>query len=162
MSRTAFDHKDFKLNEQQEAVLGFMRSFANLRYGGKPLSEGWMIAYDLHGQTWNGVTIGDAGRRMRELRKEGVLESRKRGRFEEYRIATGPHIGTIAGSPPETTISKDAIEKLKGIVNESNAITRTVHSREEAYELEDKGWKIVDVKRNNGFYTATLTPPEHA
>jgi hypothetical protein len=88
MSRTAYDHPDFKLNEQQEAVLDFLAN-ARVYEKGKPPSE-WFVAYDLHGRwaTVNGkeVKIGDAGRRMRELREEGILESRKRGRFEEYRI----------------------------------------------------------------------------
>jgi DNA-binding transcriptional ArsR family regulator len=84
MTRTAYDHPDFKLNEQQEAVIDYMlNSFESD-------TKAWFIAYELHGaQGYSGmklVTIGDAGRRMRELREAGILESRKRGRYEEYRV----------------------------------------------------------------------------
>lgn len=86
---TALDHPDFKLNEQQEAVIDFFVEGSRfnplfLKY------DGWFTAYDLYGQ--NGyvrdkrVRIGDAGRRMRELRAKGILESRKRGKYEEFRI----------------------------------------------------------------------------
>lgn len=87
---SAIDHPDFKLNEQQEAVLGYIRDLTE--YG----RQEWFVAYDLHGKyaVVSGrdtkIKIGDAGRRMRELRQEGVLESRKRGRFEEYRIIVTP------------------------------------------------------------------------
>lgn len=87
MSRTAFDEPGFKLNEQQEAVLDFMsHNYSNDAEKGE-----WYTAYDLHKgigyiKSGKGVVIGDAGRRMRELREEGILESRKRGRFEEYRL----------------------------------------------------------------------------
>lgn len=84
---TSCDHPDFNLTEQQEAVLEFMADYAR-EY------DGWLIAYDLIGKggVVNGklVKIGDAGRRMRELRKLGKLESRKRGRFEEYRLVSRP------------------------------------------------------------------------
>lgn len=84
---TAFDH--VKLNEQQQAVLDAMRN--------NPLVDGdWCLAYDLVGRQGNvngkWVTIGDAGRRMRELREVGILESRKRGRYEEYKIVEPPKL----------------------------------------------------------------------
>lgn len=89
-SMTAFHHPDLNLTEQQEAVLDAM-------YQNASAHEGWFIAYDLHRLSGYSktsskrVVIGDAGRRMRELRKMGKLESRKRGRFEEYQIITDHH-----------------------------------------------------------------------
>lgn len=62
---TAFSHPDFKLNEQQEAVIESFKYF-----GGE-----WLSAYQLVGFKIDGVTIGDAGRRMRVLREEGILDS---------------------------------------------------------------------------------------
>lgn len=88
MTRTAYDHPDFKLNEQQEAVKNFLTY--TIKWNGIDDSDHWFTAYELTGQRQgvNGkmVTIGDAGRRMRELREAGILESRKRGRYEEYRV----------------------------------------------------------------------------
>jgi hypothetical protein len=84
---TTYDHEDFKLNEQQEAVLWWMNGMR------KDSPDNWAVAYDLHrkhgyAESGKRVLIGDAGRRMRELRELGILESRKRGRFEEYRITS--------------------------------------------------------------------------
>lgn len=62
------------LTTQEEAVLAAIRQ------------RGWSIAYELVGKQINGTTIGDAGRRMRNLRDRGILTSRKRGRYEEYNI----------------------------------------------------------------------------
>lgn len=144
---TAFDHPDFKLNEQQEAVLDRMHD------------RKWYLAYDLHGaegfvKSGRRVTIGDAGRRMRELRQEGLLESRKRGRFEEYRIIPGGSGGS-GGLLQRCNSCGDL-----GHVTCINSKTRTVHSREEANDLEERGWTILTWEIHNGFFTSTLQAPK--
>lgn len=145
MTFSAIDHPSFKLNEQQEAVLDYM--------AGNRGGEDWWTAYQLIGKRDSrGVTIGDAGRRMRELREAGILESRKRGRFEEYRLAQG------CTEPASSSRDADALSMAKFGPEK----VRTVHSREEAYDLEDRGWKIVSKENVNGLFKATLTKSPNA
>jgi hypothetical protein len=159
---TSYDHPDFKLNEQQEAVLWWMKN-----YGPFLLNTLWFTAYDLHGKigksNFRDVKIGDAGRRMRELRQEGILESRKRGRFEEYRLAPKTFelqiIDPIRLTPSQ---NQEYMRLLKGEKPEVPAEPKekTVTSREEAYDLVDQGWTLIDRETKDGYFTATLQAPQ--
>jgi hypothetical protein len=142
MSRTAYDHQDFDLNEQQEAV----RNLMTYR------DQEWFIAYDLIGAGWNGVTIGDAGRRMRELREEGILESRKRGRFEEYRLVAPHTTSTLPGRCP-------APYDASPLSRKSTSATRTSPSSESPPETQQSGMASTPTQRSESESGARLFQP---
>lgn len=71
-------------------------------------NNGWIAAYKLRGYMTPDGRIGDAvDVRLRELRKKGKVESRREGKYEEYRIAPAP--GQLFPTRPKDEKKPDAL-----------------------------------------------------
>lgn len=71
---------------QHEIILAYLKQLY-----ARGENDGWIAAFRLRGLDTLAGFIGDAvDVRLRELRKQGKVESRREGKFEEYRIAPAP------------------------------------------------------------------------